>query len=105
MAYPSEGPTPTRSPLMSRKSISLLEAQAALHRTHIIFASGADPATSIYGITSHLVTSMICLSATVPVILPKVRCHTCSVGGVSAARVVFEVGDRLLCAPATTMQP
>ncbi len=100
----SEEPTPTRNPLMSRRNISLLEARAALHKTHIIGASGAGPATLIYDITSHSVTSMNCPSATAPVILPMARFHTFSVGGVSAVQVVFVVADHLHYVLVTTMQ-
>jgi hypothetical protein len=45
------------------------------------------------------------LSATVPIILPMARFRIFSVAGASAARVVFEVGDRSLSVLATTMRP
>src|SRR6266496_5956586 len=93
----SGAPTPTRSPLMSRKSTSLQVAQVALHRTHIIFGSGEGPATSIFDITWHSAIFMSCLSAKAAIILLLAPSHTFSVGGASAARVVFEADGHLLC--------
>src|SRR5882724_9648861 len=101
----SEPPTLMRSLLMSRKNTLRQAAQAALHRTLIIAANGGGPATSTFDITWPSATFMSCLSAKVAVTLLLAHYHTFSAGGVSAARVVFELGDHSLYVPVIMMQP
>src|SRR5882724_108790 len=100
----SEQPTLMRSLLMSRKNTLQQVAQAALPRTHIIVANDEGPATSTYDITWPSATFMSCPSARAAAILLPALSHTFWVGGVLAAQVVSEPGDRSLYVRVTTIQ-